>query len=443
LGCTLYNLLTAQPVFHGRTLWEVLLAHREADIPSIRETRSDAPVELDAAFRRMVAKQPQDRYQSADEVIDALEAVRSSSPDLKVASRHAATAPRSPAGNGASPEPQAVGVSVQEGPADAPKPTAVVTPDGENTWREKEDTHDHIPAGDTNRQVDSAPEAPSPAFQSPGRSGKGTSRRFALAHVLAVSLVAIMLIGFLVILYASRTRDGQLAGDGQGADTPAKTPNDPGKIGTARPSTEPEAAENEVDVPHDVGPWIEVIPLIDPATDCRPPSSEESNIWELRDGKLTCGIGDAGHPTVKFPVRFDTMDYEVFIQATRILNVGGFNIYLPTPAGSVAILHLNNGQDALAGIDDTARPGWADIGQEVSFRIRVVIDGQYASIVSDRDGRQWLNWNGPLEDVAVPFRITRLDAHAASIWVRANKSFVFHCIRVRALSGRIAPRQDS
>ena len=74
LGCTLYRLLTGRSPFQGDTAIQLLLAHRDAPIPSLRDARADVPAALDAVFQKMLAKSPADRYQSMTEVIAALEA---------------------------------------------------------------------------------------------------------------------------------------------------------------------------------------------------------------------------------------------------------------------------------------------------------------------------------------------------------------------------------
>jgi serine/threonine protein kinase len=73
LGCTLYFLLTGQPLFGGETVMERIVAHRERPAPSLRKACSAAPPWLDGIFRKMVAKKPEDRYQSATALLSDLE----------------------------------------------------------------------------------------------------------------------------------------------------------------------------------------------------------------------------------------------------------------------------------------------------------------------------------------------------------------------------------
>ncbi len=73
LGCSLYRLLTNKAMYSGDTLVQILLAHRDQPIPSLRDERPDVPEELDSVYLKMVAKRPEDRYQSMGEAISALE----------------------------------------------------------------------------------------------------------------------------------------------------------------------------------------------------------------------------------------------------------------------------------------------------------------------------------------------------------------------------------
>lgn len=73
LGCTLYFLLTAQPVYSGNSAIERIVAHRDHPIPPLRKKRADAPEALDRAFQMMVAKKPEYRYRTMAEVITELE----------------------------------------------------------------------------------------------------------------------------------------------------------------------------------------------------------------------------------------------------------------------------------------------------------------------------------------------------------------------------------
>jgi len=75
LGCTLYYLLSGKATYDGETLMAKLLAHREQPIPPLG---ADVPEELEAVFRKMVAKRVEDRYQTMGAVVAALEQCGSS-----------------------------------------------------------------------------------------------------------------------------------------------------------------------------------------------------------------------------------------------------------------------------------------------------------------------------------------------------------------------------
>ncbi len=104
LGCSLYALLTAHCTYDGATVMKKLLAHRNAPLPILSRDmvaarqalgRSVSTVTLDArtkaldeVFHRMIAKRPEDRFQSMTEVIAALERCRSAeSPTVNFVNR--------------------------------------------------------------------------------------------------------------------------------------------------------------------------------------------------------------------------------------------------------------------------------------------------------------------------------------------------------------------
>ncbi len=72
LGCTLYFLLTGHPPFPDGTISERLLKHQVEQAPSVFKDRPDAPSVLVNIGNRMMAKRPDERYQTAGEVAERL-----------------------------------------------------------------------------------------------------------------------------------------------------------------------------------------------------------------------------------------------------------------------------------------------------------------------------------------------------------------------------------
>jgi eukaryotic-like serine/threonine-protein kinase len=75
LGVTLWYLLTGRRMYDSKNMVERIMMHRSAPIPPLTAGRPDAPPALDAVFQRMVAKRPDDRYQTMAEVGRALQGV--------------------------------------------------------------------------------------------------------------------------------------------------------------------------------------------------------------------------------------------------------------------------------------------------------------------------------------------------------------------------------
>jgi serine/threonine protein kinase/uncharacterized protein (DUF433 family) len=73
LGCALYDLLTGRPPFTGNTAVEVMTKHATEAVTPPEKIVADVPKTLSAILMKMIAKRPDDRYASMDEVVEALE----------------------------------------------------------------------------------------------------------------------------------------------------------------------------------------------------------------------------------------------------------------------------------------------------------------------------------------------------------------------------------
>jgi serine/threonine-protein kinase len=71
LGIVLYELLTGTAPFSGSS-FTVMLAHTVDPVPPMRDRRADLPVEIEGAVLRMLAKEPDQRWPTLREALDAL-----------------------------------------------------------------------------------------------------------------------------------------------------------------------------------------------------------------------------------------------------------------------------------------------------------------------------------------------------------------------------------
>jgi len=72
LGCTLYFLLAGQAPFPEGTAFEKVLGHCERQPKPLSEFRDDIPAEVIAIVEKLMAKSPEDRYQTPGEVVEQL-----------------------------------------------------------------------------------------------------------------------------------------------------------------------------------------------------------------------------------------------------------------------------------------------------------------------------------------------------------------------------------
>ena len=75
LGATFYQTLAGQPPFMGRTSTELVAKHLEAQPAPLTEVSPGTPPPLARIVHRLLEKKPSDRYQSAGDLLSALEGV--------------------------------------------------------------------------------------------------------------------------------------------------------------------------------------------------------------------------------------------------------------------------------------------------------------------------------------------------------------------------------
>ncbi|HEX5137402.1 MAG TPA: protein kinase, partial [Planctomycetota bacterium] len=75
LGATFFRMITGTTLFTGKTAKEIVLKHIKEPPPAASSVDETVPDDLDLVLAKMLAKDPNQRYQSATDVIAALEEV--------------------------------------------------------------------------------------------------------------------------------------------------------------------------------------------------------------------------------------------------------------------------------------------------------------------------------------------------------------------------------
>ncbi|HEY7028526.1 MAG TPA: protein kinase [Gemmatimonadales bacterium] len=78
LACTLYEMLSGKPPFVGSTPLAVMAKHSAEPVPSVRDRREGIPSRVEKAIKRGMAKRPEDRFLSIQQLLDALDSPQTS-----------------------------------------------------------------------------------------------------------------------------------------------------------------------------------------------------------------------------------------------------------------------------------------------------------------------------------------------------------------------------
>jgi Protein kinase domain len=92
LGCTFYYLLTGRPPFQGTSLYDLLQAHHSMEATPLNLVRPGVPVQVAAIVAKMMAKEPERRFQEPKEVAQALRSFSLSGETAPAGSRPIETA---------------------------------------------------------------------------------------------------------------------------------------------------------------------------------------------------------------------------------------------------------------------------------------------------------------------------------------------------------------
>ena len=75
LACVAWYLLTGRPIFQASSVMKLLMKHVQEEPPPLASIVKDIPLDLEAVLLHCLAKNPDDRLTSADELATSLEAL--------------------------------------------------------------------------------------------------------------------------------------------------------------------------------------------------------------------------------------------------------------------------------------------------------------------------------------------------------------------------------
>ncbi|MDP6635324.1 MAG: protein kinase [Phycisphaerae bacterium] len=359
LGCVLYRLLTGKLPYGGSTPVEKLIAQREHPIPSLSESDKNIPQAIQDVFARMVAKEPADRFQSADEAIAGLIAAAPNAEKCELA-----------------------GLAVVKIPTAASQPVGSAV----------ETTPASMDAGDV-LQV-TAEDEPTPLGQSAGFPGVSISqgpgggaevptdiipiaKKAEPKKLLIVAVVLAVLAGVGVGLWFYLGMDDSTPG-------PAGPPSAP-------PPRVPVDNPGESKLWAPPGQWVDLLAKADPA------QAIEGQWVKEPYGLVSPAKGNA---KIVFPTELEG-SYDLRLRFRRVTGNREIQIALPV-SGIIAILDLGYRKSGpeqirLAGLYSDKAVEIEAIQNSKEYLLDVVVRtrrGQVGVRV-DCDGKNILDWSGP------------------------------------------------